>query len=60
MGHILRMGPERMVQQTLRHIAENREEGDLLMDVPPSLTWTELQEMAASAHGLQAAAPAGA
>ena len=45
------MGPERMVQKALRHIVENREEGDLLMDVPPSMTWSELQALTADRVG---------
>ena len=50
-GHILRMDPARMVHQALRHIAENREEGDLLMDVPPAMTWSELLKLAANRDG---------
>ena len=50
-GHIIRIEPVRMVQQALRHIAENREEGDLLMDIPPSATWSELQALAADRDG---------
>ena len=33
-GHILRMDPNRMVYKAAIHIAENRSEGDLLMDAP--------------------------
>ena len=40
------MEDERMVQQALHHISENRVEGDLLMDVPPSLSWDELRNLA--------------
>ena len=37
-----------MVKQALRHISEHRREGDLLMDVPPSLSWAELCQVAAN------------
>ena len=45
-GHILRMDPDRMVNKALRHICENRREGDLLMDTPPPLTWVQLKDLA--------------
>ena len=47
-GHILRMTEDRMVQQALRYIADNRREGDLLSDTPPSFSWPELQSLAAN------------
>ena len=50
-GHILRMDPHRMVQQAARHIHENRSTGDLLMDVPPKLTWEELRSLASNRDG---------
>ena len=34
-GHILRMQDERMVKWSLFHIYENRQLGDMLMDIPP-------------------------
>ena len=46
-GHILRMDPSRMVHKALRHIHESRRAGDLLMDTPPPLTWTQLKDLAA-------------
>ena len=49
--HILRMVPERMVNQSLRHIAENTTDGDLLMAVPPAMTWTELQALVTNRDG---------
>ena len=39
------MDPSRMVYKALRHIVENRSEGDLLMDVP-DLAWEGLLELA--------------
>ena len=41
-GHILRMEQGRLVHQALRYIHDHRKDGDLLMDVPTHLTWTEL------------------
>ena len=38
-GHILRIDPEHMVHETVHHVVENREDGDLLMDVPVDLTY---------------------
>ena len=50
--HILWMIPERMVHQTLRHIVpKNRTEGDLLMDVPPVMSWSDLQALTANRDG---------
>ena len=37
--------------ELIRHIAENREEGDLIMDIPPSATSSELQALAADRDG---------
>ena len=54
LGHILRLQPnkdgeERLIkQQAVQHIHEFRREGDLLMDMDASLTWSELQIMAAN------------
>ena len=50
-GHILRMQDERMVKWSLFHIYENRQLGDMLMDIPPGLSWTQLQKMAADRLG---------
>ena len=47
-GHILRMHDERLVKRALHHIYQNRQLGDLLMDVPAGSSWAELQEMATS------------
>ena len=45
-GHILRMAPDRLVSKALHHIAENRSEGDLLMDAPRYHSWEELRSSA--------------
>ena len=47
-GHILRMDPGRMVYKAVEYIHGNRREGDLLMDTPPSLTWSQLKDLAAN------------
>ena len=54
-GHILRMSdPDkyerpRLVKQALRHIYNNAEEGDLLMDTPKlANSWEELQKLASN------------
>ena len=47
-GHILRMSDDRMVHNAARHIHENREEGDLMMDVSADLTWAEIKALAAN------------
>ena len=46
LGHILRLGPDRMIHRAARHVAENRSEGDLLMDVPKNYSWEELKQLA--------------
>ena len=51
LGHILRMGSERLVHQAVRHIAENRSEGDLLMDAPRGITWQKLCDLAQNRIG---------
>ena len=55
-GHILRMDPDRMVHKALRHIYENRVEGDLLMDVPNKFSWVELKSLVANRVGCLAEA----
>ena len=42
LGEILRMDDERMVKKAVRVIFDNRQEGDLLMDVPDDMGWDEL------------------
>ena len=51
LGHILRMDPNRFVSKALHHIAENREEGDLLMDAPRYHSWEELRSSAQNRDG---------
>ena len=47
-GHILRIGDkDRLIRKALRVIYDNRQEGDILMDVPSSVSWEELEEVAA-------------
>ena len=41
-GHILRMGPERMVKQAVFELFKAPTEGNLLMDVPAVESWREL------------------
>ena len=49
-GHILRLkkrrGEERLIKETLKVIYDNRQEGDILMDVPEELSWDQLQKQA--------------
>ena len=45
-GHILRLSDKRLVKQTLKVIFDNRQEGDILMDVADDLTWVQLQKQA--------------
>ena len=42
----MRLEEQRLVKQAVRHIFENRRDGDLLMDVRPDITWDELQAQA--------------
>ena len=42
MGHILRMGTERLLKRSAYEMSKNRKEGDLLMDAPTHQTWKEL------------------
>ena len=44
-GHILRLGDDRIVKQTLRVIYDNPQDGDLLMDAR-GMTWDQLQKRA--------------
>ena len=48
LGHILRMGPDRMIHQAARYMHANKSEGDLLMDVPRNYSWRELMQLAAN------------
>ena len=42
LGHILRLGPERMIKQAVYEMYKQPLEGDLLMDAPKSKSWREL------------------
>ena len=53
-GHILRLDNKRLIKQALKVIYDNRQEGDILMDVPQELNWQQLQEMAEDKNGWRA------
>ena len=42
LGHILRMGTERLLKQAAFEMFRNRKEGDMLMDAPSHRSWREL------------------
>ena len=42
LGHILRLGPDRKIKQTVFEMFKDRSEGDLLMDAPQHTTWRHL------------------
>ena len=42
LGHILRMGTERMIKQAIYEIFMARQDGDMLMDAPKTDSWREL------------------
>ena len=48
MGHILRLcdNDKRLIKETLKVIFDNRQDGDILMDVDADLTWEQLQKQA--------------
>ena len=47
LGHLSRLPAERLVHQAAKHIYDNRQTGDLLVDAPPTTDWDELLKMAA-------------
>ena len=49
-GHILRYDDKRLIKQTLRVIFDNRQEGDILMDVPET-SWDALLKAADDKNG---------
>ena len=51
LGQILRMGEDRLVKKAVWTHFQNREFGDILMDVPMSVTWCELCIMASDEKG---------
>ena len=38
---------DRLIRKALRTIYDNRQEGDILMDIPVNMSWEELEEVAA-------------
>ena len=46
LGHILRMGDERLLKQAIFEMFKNRQEGDMLMDAPSHNSWRELKKYA--------------
>ena len=46
LGHILRMGPKRMLRQAIYEMYKTPQTGDMLMDVPETETWKELRAYA--------------
>ena len=49
--HILRMEEKRLVYKALKHIHENKSEGDLLMDMSEKYSWKELIHLTANRDG---------
>ena len=45
-GHILRLPDSRLISKTLRHIYDNPQHGDILMDIPQATGWKQLQKIA--------------
>ena len=45
------MGEDRLVQQTVKMMYDNRKDGDLLMDAPQTVVWEELKKMATADKG---------
>ena len=42
LGHILRLGPERMIKQAIYEMYKAPQPGDMLMDAPATSSWREL------------------
>ena len=42
LGHILRMGTDRLLKRAIFEMYKSPEDGDLLMDAPPHSSWREL------------------
>ena len=53
-GHILRMRDDRLIKQALHTIYDNRKEGDILMDIPDTKDWQDLQAIASHRKGWRA------
>ena len=45
-GHILRLPDSRLISKTVRHIYDNPQHGDILMDIPQATGWKQLQKIA--------------
>ena len=46
LGHIMRMGSERMLKQAIFEMYKASQEGDMLMDAPATDSWRELANYA--------------
>ena len=46
LGHILRLGTERLIKQAVFEIYKNRQDGDLMMDAPETRSWRQLTNYA--------------
>ena len=46
LGHILRMGTDRLLKRAIFAMFKKRQEGDMLMDAPSHKSWRELQAYA--------------
>ena len=46
LGHILRMPHTRMLAQAVKHMYDNRSDGDILTDAPKTQSWEELRAWA--------------
>ena len=42
----MRMGPERLIKQAMFEMFKAPQKGDLLMDVPETASWRELDKLA--------------
>ena len=47
LGHILRMDQDRLLVKAVKHLYEDGNEGDILMDAPTTSSWDELLKWAA-------------
>ena len=46
LGHILHLGPERIIKQTIFEIFKSPQDGDMLMDAPKTSSWKDMCEFA--------------
>ena len=47
LGHILRMDQDRLLVKAVKHLYEDGNEGDILMDTPTTSSWDELPKWVA-------------